>query len=588
MNEPTYVYLRVDTPPHISISQFGRRLSQGDSTLLILGDIFSIHGKHFSSPNDPEILSTLFTALQNNTLNAWSHLKGQCSCIWINPDKIEIFRSALSPHLLFFSRNQVSDQLLALTDSPFSFSESYAKQFVLDLPTLQFSSRLTPFQGISRVPPASVVTLKLDTEPHIHLFEVEPYPLVEKETSFAETSEKLREQLKNILDWHLKKGGPVFAELSGGLDSSFVASFLSDLSPSPVRALMYAFRKHPSHRFSEECAQIVAQKKNIQLQVFDSSDIAPTDLAKLAPFQNEPVDLFWQGTLFGPICRDLVQAGSLLFTGFGCDQLLMRNNRIVQRLADQKGSWNTLPIVKDIARALNRPALNFSFQFLLSRLPEKTLVRLLDLTRSIKINPFKIDELLPEITKTERISWFVKNGAPLSGADLFTFLEEASGTCHFSLNYLIAPQYVIQPYLESKSVQYIHPFCDSRMIEFVSKEVPYHFIHDFKNPYKHLLREAMRGITPEEVRTRKKDEFSFDGYFFSVLKTNQDFLRSLLEEAARSYPDWIDSKSLLDSFESMLFGMSSNSESKLIRLMSYLIWKRNFTFYLKQTRGTAK
>jgi hypothetical protein len=568
-------------------------MSVGQSTLLVFGDVFSLSGKDFSGPNDPRVLSTLFESLRKDPKDTWPNINGQCSCVWIDENKIEIFRIAFSPHTLFFSKKGVSDQLRRLAEPKPTYSDEYTTSFILDLPSLQFSSPLTPLKNVFRVQPASLVILSHNSEPRIELLTHKPYALNENKRSLDETSEHLRDTLKTILDWHLSKGRPVAAELSGGLDSSFVASYLSELSPSSIDGLMYAYRKHPSHAFSEECARTVAREKHIHLQVFDSSDIPPPDLADTGPYQNEPVDFFWQGTLFGPICRDFVKPGGLLFTGFGCDQLLMRSHQIVRILARKKGVIATLPLVRELAKALNRPATNFTVQFLVSRLPQTLLIRGLDITRKLRVNPLKIDELAPEITKADRVSWFLEDGRTLSANSLFRRLQAAEflenrffepDLPHSNLNYLVAPQYVIQPYLESLGVQYIHPFCDSRMIDFVYNEIPYGLIHDFSRPYKNLLREAMKGITPETVRNRKRDEFSFDGYFFSFLKTNEDFLRGLIEEASREFSAWVDRKAIFQSFESMLFGVATNSEIKLSRLMSYLVWKRNFNHYSQLQR----
>jgi len=588
LTTPTFVSLDQLVPNVISVSQFCRRMSVGQSTLLVLGDVFALFGKSFLGPNDPQVLSTLFESLRKDPKDTWPNINGQCSCVWIDGNKIEIFRSAFSPHTLFFSKKGVSDQLRRLAEPKPTYSDEYTTSFILDLPSLQFSSPLTPLKNVFRVQPASLVILSHNSEPRIELLPHKPYALNENKRSLDETSEHLRDTLKTILEWHLSKGRPVAAELSGGLDSSFVASYLSELSPSSLDGLMYAYRKHPSHAFSEECARTVAREKNIHLQVFDSSDIPPPDLADTGPYQNEPVDFFWQGTLFGPICRDFVKPGGLLFTGFGCDQLLMRSNQIVRILARKKGVLATLPLVRELAKALNRPATNFTVQFLVSRLPQTLLIRGLDITRKLRVNPLKIDELAPEITKADRVSWFLEDGRALSANSLFRRLQATEvlenrffepELPHSNLNYLVAPQYVIQPYLESLGVQYIHPFCDSRMIDFVYNEIPYGLIHDFSRPYKNLLREAMKGITPETVRNRKRDEFSFDGYFFSFLKTNEDFLRGLIEEASREFSGWVDRKAIFQSFESMLFGVATNSEIKLSRLMSYLVWKRNFNHY---------
>lgn len=570
----------LQTPPHF------RHLKADGYQLFLQGDVFQLAGVAFAGPRDERLLPTLLEMLRNNIRNTLVSLEGQCSLVFITPQAIHLYRSPFSPFLLFHTHTQASNDCAPLLKDGFSLSRKYLQEFVLDFPSLQFSSPLTPFEGVFRVPPHTWMTITADSAPSSEALPFQPYDLVETEGSLESTAQELKQTLERVLMWHLKKPGAVAAELSGGLDSSFITSFLADLQPiGGVSAHMYSYRKHPSHALSESCAQTVAQEKRVALTVIDSATIENIDISRPAPYQNEPIDFFWQGLLLGPSCADLVPNQSLLFTGFGCDQLFMRNNAILEALMIKKGIREAWPYVKEIARSLNRPTWNFAFQHLISSLPPTLLIRLLDTTRNLKLNPFKIDELAPQMSRFERISWmrYAQNIHPVSFLwDLNELGNQqearffSSHLPHSNLNYLVAPQYVIGPYLQPKQIEYVHPFCDSRMIEFAFRKVPFYLIHDFINPYKHLLREAQKGITPESVRTRKKDEFSFDGYFYHLLKTNEDFLRELLEEALAEYPDLIQSDALWKSFEAMLFGSYSNSEVKLARLISYLVWKRNF------------
>ena len=574
------------TPQVLQAAPFFRHLKAYGYQLFLQGDVFQVAGIELTGPRDERLLATLLDNLRKNTRDTLVSLEGQCSLVFVTPQSIHLYRSAFSPFLLFHSDTQVSSDCAPLLGNDFSLSQEYLQNFLLDYPSLQFSSPLTPFEGVFRVPPHTWMTLAPNSTPASETLPFKLFDLVETGGTLESTAHELKRTLERVLLWHLKKPGAVAAELSGGLDSSFITSFLADLKPrGGVSAHMYSYRKHPSHALSESCAKTVAQEKNVTLTVVDSAAIENIDISLPGPYQNEPIDFFWQGLLLGPSCANLVPDQSLLFTGFGCDQLFMRNNAILEALMHRKGIREAWPYVQEIAKSLNRPTWNFAFQHLISSLPPTLLLRLLDTTRNLKLNPFKIDELAPQMSRFERINWmrlpqkvhpvsFLWNLNELGNAQEDRFFS--SHLPHSNLNYLVAPQYVIGPYLRQKQVEYVHPFCDSRMIEFGFRKVPFSLIHDFTNPYKHLLREAQRGITPEVVRTRKKDEFSFDGFFYHLLKHNEDFLRELLEEAIVDYPDLIHREALWRSFEAMLFGSYSNSEVKLARFISYLVWKRNF------------
>lgn len=564
---------------------FFKTVTEGDSTLTLAGDIFSAGAVTFEGPNDSRLVPLLWKHLVSENKSPWDVLSGQFSIVIQNPDSIKAYRSPFSPYQVFFTAKGISDNLRTFMSAEVQFSSDYFRSFVLDRPGVQFTSSLTPLEGVFRLRPHSSVIITQDRKPQETLHSFEPFDWVPEKPSLQEVSTGLRAQLETVLKWHLQKAPEVGAELSGGLDSSFVASYLADLNKSPIRAHMYSYRKHPSHAFSEHCAQKVATDKAINLTIVDSATVEITDISKLLPYQDEPIDFYWQGALFGPICQKLTPDKSLLFTGFGCDQILMRNQSILGHFFHRAGFLKTLPLVKTIARSLDRPILNFYFQFVLSLLPERLLSKIMDWTRNLRLNPFKIDELAPHLSRNDRVRW-IKKGKAFSEPEELLNLQRAGeqesrrffSSCIPSpnLNYLTAPHYVLGPYLEPKAVYYIHPFCDPRVIEFSLRQIPTLVIHDFATPYKNILREAQKEITPEEVRLRKKDEFSFDGYYYSFLKRNEAYLSQLIEEIIQENLEWIDATELRQSFQAMLFGLFSNSEVKLARLISYFIWKKNF------------
>jgi len=582
------VSLKSDGAPRLlHTSATYQKASKEGIQFFIRGDLWSFEDSVFSPlhPHREEILLDYF--LKDPT-HFWNKARGDFSAIVIAPDFVEAYRSPFSPHLLFFQKDLLGDSLVDIVkQNPDSleFSEQYLKDYVMDVPSLQFGLQATPFSDIQRLPPHTRLVLRALRPPELIFLEQNPFTVVDRELSLEEAGLQFRNKLGEVLNWHLEKTGPLAAELSGGLDSSFVASFIADLKPDALEAHMYSYRKHPSHLFSEKCANQVAREKNIALRVIDSDQAETTLLENHQVYQNEPVDFFWQGALFGKLIQGFLRPKCLLFTGFGCDQLVMRNVSILTFIRKKKGFFSGLKFVRTFAKASKRSMLNFSYQYLLTLLPTSWLISLVDFTRSWKINPFKVDELVPEAGRWERIHWIKSENRGLSGLNLFLIRQKGSDfqKRYFdpllpqpNLNYLVAPHYVLGPYLEEKEIAYIHPFCDSRLIEFAFTQLPFSLIHDFDSPYKNLLREAMKGITPEKVRNRSQDEFSFDGYYYRFLQINEGFFRQLLEEALPQNNSWVDPVLFRKSFESMLFGGYSQSEVAVSRFISYLFWKRQF------------
>ena len=122
----------------------------------------------------------------------------------------------------------------------------------------------------------------------------------------------------------------------------------------------------------------------------------------------------------------------------------------------------------------------------------------------------------------------------------------------------------------------MHPYCDSRLIESSFKEISWHLIHDWKNLYKQTLREAQKGFLPEPLRLRRRDDFSFDGFFLRLLRRNKDSLYS----AAMKHPTILGAKfnrSEFDTaFEQNIFGVQTIQTQKLNRYLAYAHWAENF------------
>ena len=120
------------------------------------------------------------------------------------------------------------------------------------------------------------------------------------------------------------KDRPIVCEVSGGLDSSFIAALLAKHS-SNVSGYMFTYPDSPSHRGSEACAVTLAKECGIKLQLIDPAHLASPELSVLLPYHDEPSGAFWYGTLFGKTMGELWPKNSAIFSGAGSDQLFSRS-----------------------------------------------------------------------------------------------------------------------------------------------------------------------------------------------------------------------------------------------------------------------
>ncbi len=131
----------------------------------------------------------------------------------------------------------------------------------------------TIFRGVKRVPPASRLTVDLDTcgATCRRYWELTPSADASRVRSLNEASESVDFLLRRSVREHLESDVPVAMFLSGGIDSSLVASYARDTLTGPIQAYSVGFAEP---RFDESpFAQESADRIGVPLRVslFDES-----------------------------------------------------------------------------------------------------------------------------------------------------------------------------------------------------------------------------------------------------------------------------------------------------------------------------
>lgn len=91
-----------------------------------------------------------------------------------------------------------------------------------------------------------------------------------------------------------------------------------------------------------------------------------------------------------------------------------------------------------------------------------------------------------------------------------------------------------------------------------------------------IIREAQRGLVPEEVRTRPKNEFFFDGFLERFLTDNRAYLRELVSQCDLPFRELILVPEAQLALGELFFGINNTSTAKLWALIAYLCWWRDF------------
>lgn len=556
----------------------------GNNHLILSGRIDHIPGDrslHTESPAD-RLLEHLLTK------RTFSDVEGQFYAIAIIDNQILAHRSRFCGSSVFFGKQFVSDSLSALCieERAFSLCETYALGFILDVPAWQYDGEFSPVKGLSRIPSNSTIVRK-ETGYKVELHEFSPLSNHYNPTQTHEDAGKiilstLNRSIKDDLD--ATENRKIFCELSGGLDSSFTAALLANMGANPA-CYVYSFPDSPSHQVSINFAKSVAEKFALKLTVIDGNELSIPDLRDKQSVGSEPADFFWQGALFGPVINSFCGQNSAVFTGFGADQILNRVPSVATSLLRHGQLGHAYRIIKDIAKDTDRSTVNYIWQAAIAALPKSILLRLLALSSRLKYNPFSTEDVAPDLRHYHAINWLKMGSSFETLKELDALFSQghrlnkrffADCIAHPNLYYLSAPHLVWGPHLGQNSIWQLHPYCDSKLIESSFKEISWHLIHDWKNLYKQTLREAQKGLLPEPLRLRRRDDFSFDGFFLRVLRHNKDVLYQVALSHCEILGSNFNRGEFDTAFEQNVFGVQTIQTQKLNRLLAYAVWAENF------------
>jgi hypothetical protein len=556
----------------------------GPNRLVLSGRIDHIPGLEAADKRSPadRLLEHLLTK------RTFRDVEGQFYAIAIIDNQILAHRSRFCGSSVFFGKNFISDSLSALCikERAFSLCETYALGFILDVPAWQYDGQFSPVKGLSRIFSNSTLVRK-ETGYKVELHEFSPLSNHYNPTqTHADAGHiilsALNRSIKDDLD--ATENRKIFCEMSGGLDSSFTAALLANMGANPT-CYVYSFPDSPSHQVSINFAKSVAEKFALKLTVIDGNELSIPDLRDKQFVGSEPADFFWQGALFGPVINSFCGQNSAVFTGFGADQILNRVPSVATSLLRQGQLGQAYQIIKDIAKDTDRSTVNYIWQAAIAALPKSILLRLLALSSRLKYNPFSTEEVAPDLRHYHAINWLKMGSSFETLKELDALFSRGHalnkrffGDClaQPNLYYLSAPNLVWGPHLGQNSIWQLHPYCDSRLIESSFQDISWHLIHDWKNLYKQTLREAQKGLLPEPLRLRRRDDFSFDGFFLRLLRRNKDFLYQVAQKHQEILGANFNRGEFDTAFEQNVFGVQTIQTQKLNRFLAYALWAENF------------
>lgn len=556
----------------------------GLGTILIEGAVFRVENQVGRTA-----LDRLAALIDREGPSAMAKAEGDFVAIILTDRENYAFKTFTSQYQVYYreSDGAVANRLCFFFDPSSSrWNEHYFARHVLLVPGYQFLSTETPLEDVRRVLPGELICLGRPVTRKQLIRRSYGYrldALQRREDVAPSILAILRDSIKSRLA--ANPAAKTCVEISGGLDSSFIACLLGEQT-SDIRGVMFSQPNLPSHAISEGYAREVADRYGIDLVVMRPEDL-PDDIDEDPGYSDEPSDFFWFGDWFSRSVAGVADHGSQVFTGFGADQLFLRSPSFLPYLLQRREYKLFAKALAPASELLSRGRANLGWQSMLSLLDESVHQPLNRIFADSGWNPWDVSDVNMRRMLTEPVPWL------RCGRSLHAYSKEretweremvGNGIICDDWGYFSAPRTVTQGHFAAKGLTDASPFCDLPLLDFVYNEVSALLVHDFEGRYKELLRQCQKGIVPESLRGRQNDTFVFNSFQLTYVNKAREYFASLLEVAPH---DWIDRRAANYALEQLSFGITTSSTRSAMALMGYLGWRQAFTGHAARGQNVA-
>lgn len=435
------------------------------------------------------------------------------------------------------------------------------------------SGEVTLFEGIKRLLPGHFLVWKdggITIEQYWDL-SFEPKVAVSSDADcVAEWHERFRESVKLRLMSDVALG--MF--LSGGIDSSAIAAVMSELVDEPIKTFSVGFSEDSANEFSY-ARQAAKAFRTDHHEITITAEQFFEALPELVWHEDEPLGFEASVPLFfvSKLAQERVK---VVLTGEGSDETLAGYGRYWKalKLLDYGGKYEA------VTPGLLRDAVRSGVAALpgaLNRKLKRTFLSLETDVENIYFDNFAIfGKQLQRRLFTDTAYEQMGDAGPYRGLHQWLAETDASSTLD-KLLYVDTKTYLHELLMKqdqmsmAASVESRVPFLDHKMVEFTAR-LPERMKLRGRTT-KWILREAMKGILPNEIIDRPKMGFPVPiGEWFCGKA------RSVIDEFVLS--ERVISRGLFDpGFLSELVAAHDNGEdhaSRLFRLVTFEMWMRKF------------
>lgn len=435
------------------------------------------------------------------------------------------------------------------------------------------TSEETLFKNVKRLLPGHFLIWK-NGEIRIKKFwdvSLEPKIAVKNE---RELVQEWRSLFRKSVELRLMADVPLGMFLSGGIDSSAIAAEMATLVKEPIKTFSVAFREREANEL--EYARLVSRKfktdhHEITVSPQEFFDVLP----RLVWHEDEPIGFLASVPLYF-VSKLAQQHVKVVLTGEGSDELLGGYGRYRKTLLNLAFGENYESLAPRSLRSVVQSGIGtlpFSVKNKLSRtflnLPSDLENLYFD---NFAVFPRKMQErLLSEETKA-RI--FETN--PYSNLQNY-LLETDAASLLDKLLYADTKTYLHELLMKqdqmsmAASIESRVPFLDHKLVEFTAR-LPEKFKIRGKTT-KWILREAMQGVLPAEILTRKK--MGFPVPFGNWLRGE---FRSIVDEyvlSERALNRGIFDADFIREIVAQ-HNAGENHDERMWFLINFEIWQRQF------------
>jgi len=468
-------------------------------------------------------------------------------------------------HLFYSSRG---DGLTAFGShaSLLADADAYSLEYIARTFSYGDYADLTVYEGVQRVPAASAATVREGRVAVERYWSPEDVPTSGPARTEAEHCEEFSEAFQQAVRRRLPEGGCVWAELSGGLDTSSIVMTAEHLhrrgavSTRIAGTITYA----DSLGSGDESQYVNAVLAESGLPNHELRDYCPwQDDGEYPPETEFPAS----GTIFWASARHkdrMLENADVVLSGAGGDYVVGGNSYF---FADWVARGHVVKAWREMVRwsALGRQSI---WQLAMASaiaplLPQ--FVRSRTATRDDPVVPswvtadFRRRHGMDDHARSRRVGSLRKKGGERyyeALANQIKAVEFASPQCHPAIDY-----------------EWRYPFLDRPLAELVLRLPPELLIRPPAGR-KRVLREAMRGVLPEIIRTRRT-KGSFQSRLLWGLESERELIEWMLRDPVLAEMGCVDPARLRTAYAEASSGRAEPQDALPILRALYLeTWLR--------------